>query len=275
MRKFLAGIILLSCCSPVMASADVYLYVLNCGTINVSDFYNFSDTGFYPHAPRTIADPCFLIKHNHSWMLWDLGVGDQYAGKGNVAISQYGVTVNVPVSLLTQLREIGLTSKDIQYVGLSHVHFDHTGNVNLFPNATFLMQQVEYQSLQNKPLPPATESDLYALLKKAHKKLLNGDYDVFGDGTVIILSTPGHTIGHQSLELKLAKSGVIILSGDLYHTHAAYEHQLVPCFNYSRSETLTSMDKVNAILVKTNGRLVIQHDLNDFNTLPKFPQFLQ
>jgi N-acyl homoserine lactone hydrolase len=252
---------------------DVKLYTLNCGAINVHNGSDFSDTEFYSSKPLHLADPCFLIKHPKGWLLWDLGLGDQYVGHP-VENTRYGVTLTVSVSLISQLKQLGLTPKDIRYIALSHTHFDHTGNARLFPHATWLMQRKEYEAIQEKLLPPATDSQIVPFLRSVHKILLNGDYDVFSDNSVVILRTYGHTAGHQSLQIRLKNSGIIILSGDLYHTRRAYHYKQVPAFNESRADTLASMSRVDGILQNTEARFIIQHDEQDFAALPTFPKYL-
>lgn len=254
-------------------SADVRVYALNCGYIDIHDGAPFSDTSFYPHQPIRLTDPCFLIKNPKGWLLWDTGLGDQYVDH-TFTDKKLGVTLTVPVSLAAQLKQLGLTPNDIRYVALSHTHFDHTGNAHLFAHATWLLQRAEYQFIQQKPLSPTVASNTFQILSAANKILLDGDYDVFGDGTVQILRTPGHTPGHESLEIKLAHQGVIILSGDLYHTRQSYLFKQIPVFNTSRAETLASMARIEGILHNTHGRLIIQHDPNDFKSLAKIPDYL-
>ena len=122
--------------------------------------------------------------------------------------------------------------------------------------------------------PEAVKVDTFSDYKTAKKQMIDGDYDVFGDGSVMILKTPGHTPGHQSLEVRLKKSGVVILSGDLWHLRDNYKFRRVPPFNVERADTLASIDRVTTILKNTKGRLVVQHDPNDFKALPKFPKYL-
>lgn len=263
-------------CLPLFAetnSSKIRLYTLNCGYINVHDAYHFSDTAFYGHQSLYLSNPCFLIKHPKGWLLWDLGLGDQYF-KHQFEDKKHDATLIVPISIKSQLKELDLMPSDIQYVALSHTHFDHTGNANLFPQATWLIQRTEYQALQQTPLPPATDPSIVPILRTVHKILVNGDYDVFGDDTVIILRTPGHTVGHQSLQIKLNHTGVIILSGDLYHTKRAYHYKQMPSFNANRADTLASMERVDDILKNTKATLIIQHDMKDFSVLPKIPNFL-
>jgi glyoxylase-like metal-dependent hydrolase (beta-lactamase superfamily II) len=255
------------------SAVDVRLYTLDCGSIDIHDQSEFSDTGRYPHKPLTLVDPCFLIKHNNTWLMWDTGLGDKYLGKP-VELKEHGVTLHVAVSILDQLKMLKLAPNDIKYVILSHAHFDHTGNANLFPRATLVMQDAEYQSLSQKQPPHGVSKDLLTTLKPMHKILIDGNFDVFNDGTVVTIKTPGHTVGHQSLVLTLPHTGVVILSGDVYHTREAYQYKQVPQFNYNRADTLASMQRIDEILKNTHGQLIIQHSKKDFARLPKFPAYL-
>ena len=97
------------------------------------------------------------------------------------------------------------------------------------------------------------------------------DKDVFGDGTVMILRTPGHTPGHQSLLVRLKEKGPVILSGDLAHFHENYENNGVPSFNYDRAETLASLDRIKQIEKNLKATVIIQHDPRDIDKLPAFP----
>ena len=105
--------------------------------------------------------------------------------------------------------------------------------------------------------------------------MIEGDYDVFGDGAVRILKTPGHTPGHQVLLLELRKSGTVILSGDLYHLRDNRKFRRIPTFNSSRAETLASIDRIERIVKNRKARFVVQHDPVDFAALPKFPAYLE
>jgi glyoxylase-like metal-dependent hydrolase (beta-lactamase superfamily II) len=172
-----------------------------------------------------------------------------------------------------QLKEIGLTPADVTWLAFSHTHFDHTGNANEFPDATWIFNKAELAWAESKP-GPFVNLDTFSAYKTAKKQMIDGDYDVFGDGSVMILKTPGHTPGHQSLEVRLKKSGVVVLSGDLWHQRDNYRFRRVPPFNVERADTLASIDRVSTILKNTRGRLVVQHDAGDFKGLPKFPKYL-
>jgi N-acyl homoserine lactone hydrolase len=256
------------------ASTDVRLYALDCGHATFKDMGLFSDTGEYDGKPGEIADPCFLIHHPKGWLLWDTGLGDNFAAtKGGVDVMP-GLHVTVPITLIEQLRSLSLTPKDVNYIAFSHFHFDHTGNANEFPDSVWIINKQELAAALSPTPPPAEVPDTFSGYKTAKTQMIDGDYDVFGDGTVRILKAPGHTPGHQALELKLQKTGTVILSGDLYHLRANREFARVPGLNWNRADTLASMDRIEKIAKNTKARVVVQHDPQDFQALPKFPAYL-
>jgi glyoxylase-like metal-dependent hydrolase (beta-lactamase superfamily II) len=156
-------------------------------------------------------------------------------------------------TLAAQLAEIGVKPADILYVALSHTHGDHVGNVAMFPASTVLIQGAEYDWAMEQPVKPAFAAD-----QKFDK--LNGDRDVFGDGSVVILSTPGHTPGHQSLLVHLPKTGALLLSGDAVHFRDNWDHRRVPSMNTNRDQTIASMERIATVLTEQKAQLWINHD---------------
>jgi glyoxylase-like metal-dependent hydrolase (beta-lactamase superfamily II) len=127
-----------------------------------------------------------------------------------------------------------------------------------------------------QPEPPfGVDPSRLAAYKTVHQKIITGDYDVFGDGSVRILRAYGHTPGHQVLLVHLARSGNVILAGDLYHTRDNREHRRVPDVNTDRADTLASMDRVEHLAERLHARVIIQHSPEDFRSLPKFPAYLE
>jgi glyoxylase-like metal-dependent hydrolase (beta-lactamase superfamily II) len=253
----------------------VRLYALDCGTIEVADMAMFSDTGEHAGEPGTLAAPCFLVRHPHGDLLWDTGLGDRLAALPDGEAVGGGIRLRVRTTLVAQLARLGLGPADIRFVGFSHLHADHTGNAGTFTASTWLLNAAELPWALGTPTPIGVDTTLLAGRRCAHVEPLAGDYDVFGDGTVRILHTPGHTPGHQLLLIRLAHSGAVILSGDLFHTRENYEKALVPPTNVSRAETLASADRIARILRATHARLIVQHDVNDFRALPAFPRYLE
>ena len=256
-------------------AGELRLYALDCGRAKAADMGFLSDTGEYDGKPGTFAVPCFLIRHPEGVLLWDTGLSDKMAeSKGGVDIDG-GTHMDVSATLAGQLKALGLAPADVTYVAFSHFHFDHTGNANLFAASTWILNQAELSWALSSPAPIAVDASLFSAYKSAKTQMIDGDHDVFGDGAVRILKAPGHTPGHQALLLKLKKAGSVILSGDLYHLRANRQHRRVPSFNTERADTLASMDRIERIVKNTKGRLVVQHDPEDFKVLPKFPAYLE
>lgn len=263
--------------TPVFAldqPAGVRLYTLDCGRIQFDDLGMFSDTGEYDGKAGEMTAPCFLIRHPKGDLLWDAGLGDRLAGKAEGELVEPGLRFIVGKSLRAQLDELGLTHGDVDYIAFSHLHLDHTGNASAFTKATWLLNRREIAWAESGPMPGVVALDHLTARKQAKVELIDLDHDVFGDGSVKILRTAGHTVGHQVLQLTLPKSGTVILSGDLFHTRENYQKSRIPVFNDSRGETLGSIDRIHRLLKNTKGRLVIQHEPADIAALPALPGYL-
>ena len=260
--------------APKAAPAAVSLYTLDGGLTEFQDAATFSDTGEYDGKPLALPTPCYLIHHGNDWLLWDTGNGDQLAvlPQGKV---KFGGRFSVRRTLGSQLTELGLTPADIRVVAVSHLHQDHTGNLGLFPKATFLIDSTELAWARGKPTPFGVEAAAIKPLDQARVKLLQEDRDVFGDGSVRILKAPGHTPGSRMLLVKLAESGPVLVSGDLYHTRENYEQVLVPSVNTIRANTLASSQRFKRLVANTKAHVVIQHAPEDFAAMPVFPKYLR
>ena len=165
------------------------LYVLDCGQNTGKDQSRWSP-GVNEGKAIEFSDNCYLIKHAKGLLLWDTGVPDAVAEKPDgVVVANGAITYRRAKTLAAQLAEIGVKPAEITYVAVSHTHGDHVGNIALFPSSTVLIQSAEYDWAMAGPAKPAfTATQTITRLA--------GDRDVFGDGSVTILSTPGHTLGH-------------------------------------------------------------------------------
>jgi N-acyl homoserine lactone hydrolase len=264
------GVSSASAAEPVQ---QLRLYALDCGLIKAKDLGMFSDTGEYDGKTGDLADGCFVIRHPKGVLLWDTGLGDAMAEKKDGVVNG-PFQLSVKTTLASQLEQMGLTPADITYMAFSHFHFDHIGNATQFPGATWILNKAELDAANAKPPLFELTPEFRKVLAAAKQKVIMGDEDVFGDGSVRILKAPGHTPGHQSLAVKLQKTGTVILSGDLYHMRANRQFRRVPAFNYDRADTLASIDRVETIVKNTKARFVVQHDAEDFKALPKFPAYL-
>ena len=225
------------------------LYVMDCGHNAATDQSRWSP-GVNVGKPIELSDNCYLMKHGTQWLLWDTGYPDSVADK---PLTTATGTATRPKKLADQLAEIGVKPGDVTYVAVSHSHGDHVGNVDLFPASTLLIQKAElgFAFAAGKPPP---------FKKERPTKELAGDFDVFGDGSVVILSTPGHTPGHQCLQVRLARTGYVVLTGDLAHFKDNWDNDRVPSMNTSAEQTHASRAKVLKILADRKAELWINHD---------------
>lgn len=266
--------------APVYAAQAVSsprIYVLDCGQMTIRDMALFSDTGKYDGQSGSVANPCFLIQHPRGMLLWDAGLGDAYFGHDAPANAD-GVAIHVEKPLQQQLKDFGIALTDITYLAFSHFHRDHTGNANLFTSATWILNRAELAWATSTPTPPIVDPTTLSGYRKAHTLMIQADHDVFGDGLVRILRTPGHTPGHQVLLVKL-KSGPVLLSGDLYHLRSDRPARPggdanLMVVNVSRADTLASMDRVEGLVRNLHARLIVQHDPAEYRELPKPPRYL-
>jgi len=237
------------------------LYVLDCGIITPPNVDNY---GLKPNevADTRMVTPCFLIAHPRGTLMWDTGEISDGAFSGGVSPQKLNnYTVDRP--LLPQLAAIGHTPPDITYLALSHYHGDHVANAKEFVKSTWIVQKGDRDAIL-APRPEGSrvpDPKFFEGLDSSKTILLNGeDHDVFGDGTVVIKSTPGHTPGHQSLFLKLANTGNVLLSGDLYHYPEEITYKKVPNFDTDREQTAKSRQKIEDFVKANHAQLWIQHD---------------
>src|SRR5580698_5518401 len=270
---FLAVLFLFTPLSHAATTPAIRLYTLDCGTLEFKDLRLFSDTGEYDGQSATIAVPCFLIRHPKGTLVWDTGLDPKFVQRSDNGAR--GIRATMEISVEKQLQQLNLKPTDITYLAFSHMHLDHTGNANLFTASTWILNRTEMQWAGQPTGGGPVAPDTFSGYQHAKTQLIDGDYDVFGDGTVRILKAPGHTPGHQVLFLTLPKSGKVLLSGDLYHFRRDREQKLVPLFNTDRAETLASFDRIERLVANTKARLVIQHDPQDFKALPRFPAYLE
>ncbi len=250
----------------------IQLYVFDGGTVKANMLEIFSQGERYKGESKVLADPFYVIVHPKGKLIWDAGLGENLVGKDSITTPNGAFTVYRKDSIVSQLKSIGLNPKDIDYIALSHTHFDHSGSANKFNESTWLVQEKEYEFVTSEAIKKQ-EPDNYLAIKDLTKiKKLNGDFDVFNDGSVIIKSMPGHTPGHQVLFLDLPKNGPILLTGDLYHFQENRNNKGVPSFNTNVEQTLKSMDAFEAFAKEKNAKIIIQHEMNDYKQMVKAPQ---
>lgn len=254
--------------APLPKVASPRLYVIDCGTL----VYNRPED--YRLTREEVADtnmsvPCFLVIHPKGILLFDTGLSDRLVGRPlweNVDEGYGQIKLN---TLRGALADIGVTPADITYLAISHSHFDHVGNANDYAGSIWLAQKAELAFMFGAGADPAY-LPLYSALAHARKDVFEGDHDVFGDGTVVLKFTPGHTPGHQALYVKLARTGGIVLSGDLYHYAEERTLHRMPK-EEENSGTPASREMMERFLREKSAQLWIGHSTTFFKNATKSP----
>jgi N-acyl homoserine lactone hydrolase len=245
---------------------ELALTRFDCGkTTTLTDVSRFSDVSAFKGLNVELTYSCYLIKHGNDYLLWDTG---------NPAATGGTPAPTAPkTSLVEQLAQLHISPSQITFVGISHYHGDHIGQVASFPQATLLIGKGDWEALnQLMPNPGVNPANFAHWITGGGKvEPLPGDKDVFGDGSVIMLNTPGHTPGHHSLLVKLRDKGHVLITGDLAHFRENFDSNGVPTFNTSRAETLASLDRFKQLAKNLHATVIIQHDARDIEKLPVFP----
>lgn len=242
--------------------------VLDCGTIAISDLDTFSSAGDFAGQADEFTNTCYLINHPKGRLLWDLGLPSQLAGSAPFTQQIFTVSLNQTIS--DQLAGLGVTPAEVTYVSVSHSHFDHVGQVDQVKGATWLVNQAEYDAMfppDGAALADPTLAPVYAIFQRMQRQVIGDEHDVFGDGSVVIFATPGHTLGHASLQLKMPEAGTVLLTGDLYHRSESRPLNRVPRFNFNQAQTLTSMAAFEKRAADQAAKVIIQHEPQDVTPL--------
>lgn len=251
------------------APAKVQLWRLDCGSFWISNLDTFSDTRAYVGRTMRIVGSCYLIKHGDQYMLWDTGLPKTDLGKPLTEGPKDGETL--AVTIVDQLAKIGVKPSQVSVVGISHMHFDHTGQAADFPDAKLLIGQGDLAAMRSGD--PARAKPLAHWVSDGGKvEGVNGDKDVFGDGSVVMLDLPGHTPGHHGLLVTLGHTGSVLLSGDAAHFRENLESDGVPSFNVDHARTVSSLQRFKALGRNLKATVIVQHDPRDVAKLPAFPK---
>jgi len=260
--------------------ASLRLYVVDGGVLE-------SDPGRYKLTKEDVGTTqlsvaAYLIVHPKGVLMWDTGAitDADWKPTGKASVQKLtlpdgqGRQVTIANGLLPQLKSAGYTPADVTYLALSHYHWDHTANANAFASATWLARPADREAMFGDKPVGTSRPTTYSSLKNSRATMLTTDeHDVFGDGTVILKAAPGHTPGHQVLYVKLAKTGGVLLSGDLYHYQAERRLDRYPTFEFNVDQTRASRQRVDAFLKKTGAQMWIQHDLRAHEKLKKAPAY--
>ena len=248
------------------------LYIFDCGAIKGLDpsLFQFKKEDL---KDANMVVPCYLVVHPKGTLMWDVGVIPDRAFKGNAPASQplLMATASSPKPLLPQLKALGYQPADITYVAFSHYHGDHVANANAFAASTWLVHPTEREAMF-----AAKDQSAYNLLENSKTiSLPDTDYDVFGDGTVVIKYAPGHTPGHQVLALNLPNTGPVLIAGDLWHYPEERTANKAPQIESNREQTLASRAAMETFLKQSGAQLWIEHNPETFNRLKKAPNYIE
>jgi len=266
--------------APVAISnaAGPKLYVFDCGRIRLPNVeaFNLKETDT---DVRDLSAPCYVVDHPKGQLLWDAGLPSELAAAEGWIVRPDGLSNTLDETLASQMARMGLgfDMGTLEYVAFSHIHWDHVGASNDVASGTWLVQQGDYDAAhaEDNLNVPAVQPELLVGIKERPTQVLNGDHDVFGDGTVQLIAADGHTPGHQVLFVDLAETGPVVLSGDLYHFQFSRANRVVPLFNVDAERTLQSMDKVEALVTMTGADFWLQHDASLFDSQQKAPGFYE
>ena len=252
------------------ATAETRLYVFDCGSLKLNSLAMFG-LEEKDSPVREMFVPCYLIEHAQGRVLWDGGLPRAIAQAPGPVEIEAG-TMTYDRWIVDQLADMGIAPADIDHAVYSHLHFDHAGAANAFVETNVIMQRKEWDAAFAEG-GEFVDTSLFDGIEKNKVTFIDGDYDIFGDGSVRLIFAPGHSPGHQLLLVTLKNSGPVLLSGDLYHTRANRSLRKVPPFNSDAAQTLESMDKIESLLAETGATLWIEHDKALADTLKKAPAY--
>jgi glyoxylase-like metal-dependent hydrolase (beta-lactamase superfamily II) len=240
---------------------DIWLYVLETGLIECADYAIFSPKAG-PAVRQDMSVRSYLVVHPHGTLLWDTGISDAIGELRDGQQITESILFRVPKTLSSQLADINRSAADIDYLGLSHLHIDHVGNVGLFPRAKVIMQQAEYEAAYGPNAEQLTYiPETYAALAKDRIRNVVGDHDVFGDGSVVMKSLPGHTPGHQGLLVTLRRTGPILLAGDIAYSMQDYAEAVPRDSNFNLQQTRQSIEAAKRMEREQGATVWLHHDL--------------
>jgi glyoxylase-like metal-dependent hydrolase (beta-lactamase superfamily II) len=270
-------LLLAACASTTQQTSGVdRMYVINCGENHVKDVSRWTP-GVNAGKEHMFSNHCYLIRHAQGWMLWDTGNADRIAAMpSGLSVAGGAITAYMKKPLAESLKEIGVAPADIKHFAMSHAHGDHSGNANLFTAATLYVQRAEYVAMFGpEPQKFGFIAANFDKLRANPAMIIDGDYDVFGDGTVTLKAAPGHTPGHQVLVVRLPKTGPVMLSGDMVHLQYSWTYRVAPSFNFDIPRSMATIDAMKAYAQKTGAQLWINHDMEQNAKIAKAPAFVQ
>lgn len=252
------------------ATTEIRLWRLDCGQLWVANLDDMSDTHAYTGKSKWFVGSCYLVRHGDRYLLWDTGLSRDALGKP--LVRGQSDSESLDVTIVDQLARLGVKPAQIEFVGISHLHFDHIGQAAEFPQSTLLIGKGDFDLLGRPGQENRTKRLAPWMAQGAKVEKVSGDHDVFGDASVVMLDLPGHTPGHHGLLVRLPKRGPVLLSGDVAHFRENLDTSGVPTFNTDRAQSLASLDRFVKLGRNLGATVIIQHESEDVAKLPPFPQ---
>jgi glyoxylase-like metal-dependent hydrolase (beta-lactamase superfamily II) len=272
-----------------VSPAGMQLYAFSSGSMMIGKGFL---QNFAPMDPKIqIPIGFFVIKHPKGNVLFDTGNNDKlitdstYWGK---LASVFSAKMTPEDAIDVQLAKIGLKPDDIKYVVVSHMHLDHGGNVAKFPNSTLIIQDDEltFAMFPDEPFAggyiPGDAQVLRSPVGSSKPSLMNmirleGDYDIFGDGSIVIHRSRGHTKGSQMLVVRLPKTGTTILTADAAYFRENVEKNLIPniVLAYDPAGIVKGYDWIRRMMATENANFFTAHDPDAYKAMKKAPAFYE
>lgn len=247
-------------------SSGIELHMFQTGTLRTKTKYIKMNQG---EDPYEIPVPWFLIKHPQGNVVIDGGNAIEAAidkrGHWGAVVDAYDPIMQVSENCVDQLKLVDVTPQSVRFVVQSHLHLDHTGAIGRFPKAMHIVQRAEYD-YAFKPHWFSAGAYIRADFDRPglNWKFLGGEYtdnyDLFGDGTVRMIFTPGHSPGHQSFLVTLPKTGPVLLTIDAAYTMDHWENKALPGLVVSSADAADSVAKLRKIAADTGAMVVTGHD---------------
>ena len=240
------------------------IHAFHCGGDRASRaVYDPLDPGF----AEIVYGPYFfyLIEHPRGPVVFDTGLHPKWVGSGADADGGLAIVMEEGDDARSKLATIGVDPADVEHVVMSHLHLDHAGGLQFFPNASVYAQQSEIRFAY---WPSCYQHELYDRDDFDHGLQWveqTGERDIYGDGTIVAIPTPGHTPGHQSLVVRL-DSGVVVLAADAHYLESKMRERKVPGIVWSPDAMVESWYLLEEIERREGAKLLFTHDLDGLET---------
>ncbi len=250
------------------------VYALCTGMIEIERASMVSDLA--PGERWTVPILSFLVDHPRGRLLFDTGLHhqvrtDPIGRLGAERAKRFGIRSREDEEIVPQLAKLGLTPDDVRYVANSHLHFDHCGGNERFPRATFLVQRAELEAARRPGFLPGYNPSPKDFDHPLDYRTIDGEHDVFGDGTVILFPTFGHTPGHQSLLLRTGTSARMVCAADACYTRDNMDRDVLPKILWDEPVMRDSLATLRKLRDRQGAAMFYGHDPAQWAATPHAP----